>query len=425
MTIICSSYSTTISSSNSLVCGYLIKISDIRPTYEDIEVLIDNIQWVTFGNVAIQYNKVIFSFHLISKNIANNTAVIDMIESSNPCIGIVCPDTCVGVDLYAQQCMIDYDASNIPIGYTCVPDTLKNANDPLCSGTANAYIEFYIKPPSNKTIHDVYLLVTGMLSNIINVVTDTFSGITGVTYIDSIVIEEPTQNRVTYRVNYHDDNISLSQKTKSLLAPVVIPMWFLVTLIGGILITSGLLIYGYFFGEKKDFSRSDITKSGKDITNECAKNADIKYPNWKTNATEFNARVSALQICNISIGETLADPKYLDNPLLKTNAENTNAEMQKQIDCLNNGTCTINEAVAEVEKVVETVNNNYETIIEYYEQLDACFNIPFIGCMNTNELIVYGIVGIGGILVVSNILTSSSRGYNPIIIEKQSFMKQV
>ena len=427
MAIICSSYNTSISTSNRLVCGYLVKIYNMQPLYNDIiDIMIDDtVYWtISNGGDARQYLNVIFTFRLISKNIINNTAVIDIVESSNPCTGIICPDTCVEVDLYSQRCRIDYDASNIPVGYTCVPDTLKNANDSLCLGAANAYVEFYVKPPSNKTVHEVYLLVTEALNDIVSTVTDVFSGITGITYIDSIVIEEPTQNRVTYRVSYHDDNISLSQKTKSLIAPIVIPVWLLVTLIGGILITSGLLVYGYFFGEAKALSRSEVTTLGLDITNNCAKNADIKYPNWKTNITEFNARVSALQICNISVGETLADSEYLNNPELKTNAENTNDEMQKQIDCLNTGTCTITEAVAGVEKVVETINNNYETIIEHYEQLDACFNIPFIGCLNTNELIIYGIVGIGGVLVVSNILTSSNKGYSSIIIEKESTSKK-
>ena len=141
MTIICSSYSTSISGSNSLVCGYAIKVYDIKPSLDYISIQIDDVQFMSVytGYSAIQYGTVIFSLHLVSKNTSNGTAVIDMVVSDNPCNGITCPDVCVGNYLYTQRCSIDYDSQNIPTGYTCVPDILKTPN--TCS-LATHYIEY-------------------------------------------------------------------------------------------------------------------------------------------------------------------------------------------------------------------------------------------------------------------------------------------
>lgn len=404
-----------------MICGYAIRVYDIKSSSSNIDIQIDGGEIITVytGYSAHQYGSMIFSLHLVSKDTSNGTAIIDMVVSDNPCNSVSCSDICVGNDLYSQRCRIEYDSKNVPTGNTsCIQNILKNINDPLCLGTANMYIEFYVRPPSNKTISEVYSIITGLSSSIASTVVNVFSGISGVTYINSVIIEEPSLDRVTYRVNYHDDNISTT--ATRLIAPIVIPLWLLVTLIGGLLITSGLLIYGYFFSEKTSFTRSQVAEMGKDITNRCVTNCENSYPNWKTNTTEYTASVTCVKNCNKSVGDTLADSKYLNNPQIKIDAEETNAEMQKWVDCLNAGTCNIDQAVAGFEQTVTKINNNYNYTIETYKKLDACFNIPFVGCFNTNELVIYGIIALSGVLVVSSVVSSSNKG-SSVIIERDTY----
>lgn len=80
MATICGPITTTISYSNQLICGHLVKVASIEPYYETIEVMIDNQQIIPgIGNVSVS---IIPDFtkratiRLISKNPAAGTATI-------------------------------------------------------------------------------------------------------------------------------------------------------------------------------------------------------------------------------------------------------------------------------------------------------------------------------------------------------------
>lgn len=55
-----------------------------------------------------------------------------------PCAGIICPDICVGNDLYSQKCN--------PVDRSCVLDALKSTNAPECLATH--FLDIKIKPHS-------------------------------------------------------------------------------------------------------------------------------------------------------------------------------------------------------------------------------------------------------------------------------------
>lgn len=126
MGIICGTQVVAINtSSNTVACGHQIKIDDIRPGYSTIDVLIDGYLIVPqVGIAAIALDGNILTIRLLSKNESGGTASINFTVSTDPCVGIVCNNTCVGTDLYSQRCSVIYDGNSIPTGHECVHDQL-------------------------------------------------------------------------------------------------------------------------------------------------------------------------------------------------------------------------------------------------------------------------------------------------------------
>ncbi len=140
MTIICQ-LTDTISSVSKLMCNKLVRIYDIRPLYDTIDVLIEGMIFPQVGKNSAQVGSEIWTLQLISKNVSAGTAVLKLTISTNPCSGISCPDICVGNDLYYQNCSITYDADNIPIGHECIRGSLKQTNSATCIASTH-FIEY-------------------------------------------------------------------------------------------------------------------------------------------------------------------------------------------------------------------------------------------------------------------------------------------
>ena len=275
MGLICSSYNQTITTSNTLVCGYLIKISDMEPSLESIEILLDEIQWVGIGSGcnATQYNNVILSFHLVSKNINNNTAVIDLVESDNPCNSISCPDKCYGTDLYYERCTKTYDSDCIPTGYICEKDTLKKEDSPLCK-IATHVLDLTISPYSWYSPQGAAdYLITNLVS-INGMIVNWLTPFTGWTFIYTEIIIVGTN--VIIRVHLNDGStapapsiLSASNMNMQTLAVQlgIVEIGLIMAILGTICITVGIpaaiVLTTILTGTKdpaKQFTPEDVVK---------------------------------------------------------------------------------------------------------------------------------------------------------------------
>jgi hypothetical protein len=134
----------TISTVSILICGHLVKIFNQRVGSSTIDVQIDNQTFPQVGLMASHIGSEIWTLQLISKNDGAGTAVLKFTISDDPCIGVTCPDACIGSDLQHYTCDSLYDNNNIPIGHECVPDGSPIPNSPQCIQPSHAthYIEY-------------------------------------------------------------------------------------------------------------------------------------------------------------------------------------------------------------------------------------------------------------------------------------------
>jgi len=125
MAIICNESNVTINNSNKIICNILVRLSDIKPTQQTIDIIVNDSQLIPqVGVVAFlyYYDQYIVTVSLVSKDINNGTAVINFTLSHNPCWDASCPSQCIGSDLQKYKCHALYDINNIPTGYECIPD---------------------------------------------------------------------------------------------------------------------------------------------------------------------------------------------------------------------------------------------------------------------------------------------------------------
>jgi len=423
MAIICSSYNTSISTSNKLVCGYLVKIYNMQPLYNDIiDIMVDDtVYWtISTGGDARQYLNVIFTFRLISKNITNNTAVIDMVESSNPCTGITCPDTCVGVDLYSQRCRIDYDVSNIPVGYTCVPDTLKNENSSLCTSYTHI-LEFRIRPWGWYTPDGAASELIKKLNDINGWCLNLVSDFTDWEYIGTDIVNDGSD--VLLRCKFK--NILVTSKSiKPLVSNLVASI---ILVIGTLLLTLGSigLITGWKFLEPEvepDKSPTYVPPPKEQLPgiNNAINDADTNcLTGLPVDPTCANLNNYAICLDSVHIGVygTLKSvyPNFVEFQTTYNEYLNKYVELVSSCnpDIPGSTPSDIQQKIIKTQQdYIKELEEDFEKLQDLYESSLCCIELPYIGCIISKELCdtaktaAYVVVGGAVIYLGYNIYTS-------------------
>lgn len=256
MPIICQSNDVIISGSNSVVCGYAIKISNIHSDTEGIEVTIDDVEFfdITEGyNSKIMSNNVILSHHLVSKNINNNTAVINITTSTNPCDPNPCTD---------QICNIIYDVQRIPTGYECVHDV----------DTTTHFLDLIISPYSWYTPQGAADYLVTNLVGINGAIMNWLTPLTGWTFLHTEIITDGSN--VIIRVHLNDGSVALSptifsaSDIQTLAAPVAAAEIIILAAVAGVIFIAVGVVFAvtlikFSTGTKdveKQFTPEDVVK---------------------------------------------------------------------------------------------------------------------------------------------------------------------
>lgn len=443
MAIICSSYSTTISGSNSLVCGYYIKVYNINPPISELEILVNDIEIVdvSSGYNAYLHSNVIFSLHMVSKDIANNTAVIDMIVSDNPCIGVSCPDICVGNDLYTQRCNISYDLQRIPIGYTCVQDTIKTPNacshlecvNGICTtvtgvgtNTCNTpgsttecvvnytdTLEIGIRPWGWYTPQTAADKILTKIIDLNGAITNYLSSITGYTYVRTDISYDNTHVIISIRLNE-----TVSPAYSNGILPLI--GQFGVGLIAAIVFTTIVIGITEYANYKKTKTDGTVTSNPvdppppKEIEPEIEKTVGNQNNICLTGlppvptCADLSTYAICLKASHVGVYGTLTAVypnftefqitynKYLDiylNLVATCNPNvpgNTPQEIYQKI-------------IEEQAKYIIQIQDDFKKLQTLYEQSQCCIELPFFGCAinkgicDTAKTVAYVIVG--GIII--------------------------
>lgn len=247
MAIKCGPEQVTISGSDSLVCGYLIRILDIRPTSSQIEIMIGGwSQMVYTSGVTMVMGSEVWTLFLISKDTLAGTAVIKFTVSDNPCAGVTCPDTCVGQDLWSQRCDINYDSVLVPTGYSCELNALKEAGSLQCKTTTHV-LDLTISPYSWYTPQGAADYLITRLADINATIINWLTPFTGWTLTYTEIINDGVN--VVIRIHLNDGStqapprmLSTSNIQTLAIQLGLIEIGLLVVAIGVIFIGIGLIV---------------------------------------------------------------------------------------------------------------------------------------------------------------------------------------
>lgn len=163
---------------NISICGHLIKIYNIEPYYETIEVLIDNQQIIPgIGNVAVS----------------------------------LAPD-------FTKRAVISLLSKNAAAGSATIYFALEDIPPP--PPVAAYYLDFYVKPHSwydvNGAANEITLKISDISGSIINELSK--AGIIDWQYVSSEVIQETGANKVTIRTYW---NTASAMGIQILITPVL------------------------------------------------------------------------------------------------------------------------------------------------------------------------------------------------------------
>lgn len=158
MAVICGPVTRTISYLSQSICGHIVKVYDIKPFYETIEVLIDGQQIIPgIGSVSVRIDNQRVNISLITKNVPAGTAdIIFTLESIE-------------------------------------------APPPV---TATHHLDLYLKPYSWYSPQGVADYLLSNIAEINGRIINVFTGITGWQFVDSeIIIGEKAPDLITFRIN--------------------------------------------------------------------------------------------------------------------------------------------------------------------------------------------------------------------------------
>lgn len=360
----------TISAVSILVCDHLVKIYDQRVGQSTIDVQIAGQIFPQVGLLASHQGNEIWTLQLISKNDGAGTAVLKFTISNDPCIGVTCPDTCVGSDLQHYTCDSLYDSNNIPIGYECVPDGSPIPNSPACAATHN--LDIYVRPHSWYTPGGAASQITNILANVSGAIINGMAeaGLTNWAHLDTSIITET--DRVIIRVYLKEITPSLSFSTYPTLLStcptlsstcpeirtLALGPWVIIAIAIGVVIIGIGIIVGYalykaamtLLGET--YTKGQVGQYTNDILTKTITNCTTNYPTDPvgyancvksgiqsvTSAGQDFFNDSTIgqsgQTAASNINNCIADynnpssPKYHDSTILKTCVDTQNQNVQ-------------------------------------------------------------------------------------------------
>lgn len=285
MGIICQE-TNTISYVSQLICGKLVKIYDIKPTYSDIiDVWIDGEIVPGVGKFGKQLDSQYLTLQLISKNVPSGTAVLKLTVSTNPCSGVTCPDKCYGNDLYYQRCAVNTDADNIPTGtYECRKSSLKEVNSPRCVIPTHT-LDLIVKPwawysPDSAAI-DILTKISDINGAIINFFAE--YGIIDYQYLNTQVLTGSKAgyeaDKVIIRLNLKKTALGLDGLT-GLAVQLTAAQILLIGVAIGLIIAFIGVIVGYKFGLfRTGITNAELINAGKDYMNKQIDDCETKICN--------------------------------------------------------------------------------------------------------------------------------------------------
>lgn len=235
MAIICQQ-TATISSVTSLVCGKLVKIYDMRPSYITIDVLIEGQVSPQVGDNGFTIGNERYRLTLISKNVGAGTAVISLTIS-----------------------------------------TIEVTPPPVAEITH--HLDLIVKPYSWYSPDSAANDILGKLGDINGTLINLFSGVTDYEYVSTEILSNQPAGNVTIRVNLRQLSmmsmvaVPIAIQAGIVVAAVLLIIFFVGVISGWSFTLSGIIgqITGKKFTEKEvnDIVFDNVVK---DQLNECDKN---------------------------------------------------------------------------------------------------------------------------------------------------------
>lgn len=285
----------TISGINSLVCGKLVRIYDIRGNYETIDVLIEgqiSPQVGIVGN-AFTIGSERYLIQLVSKNVSAGTAVIQLTISDV----IVSP-----------------------------PPTIEPAY----------HLDFYVKPHSWYNVDSAASSIAVRLTDISGMIINEISkaGIIDWQYVKTEVIPEPGINRVTIRTYW---NSASAMGIEILVTPIMALALIVGTAIAIVILAIGIpYAYNLYKAEQTLVQHTSTDAEVGALLNDVIKK---EKDNCKANFPEdylgyANCVKSGIQ------SVTQAGGDFFDNPTIVSNGEAAASNIDSCIEQFNLGKIT-------------------------------------------------------------------------------------
>lgn len=345
MAILCGPVTDTISYVSKLICGRLVKISDIKPLYGTIDVLIDNQQVIPgIGSASVALIPDFTTratINLISKNVSTSTATISFTIES---IEVPPP-----VDISTHY--IEYNLSFLPSNFL----GLVGQNVSELSDTLGSYLPLpsnvsYTRSEYQNGIFRIYIHYTPILGMVV-----LESGM-----VEIVSMDIPTDLSLLAAAIAGILVFILLSRILVILGPWGLAGAAVVGVFAAIVtgfsvydITTGLSLFG-----KNEFTPDKQIKAIRDYSAEVRNRCIELYPGCNTG----NCSTINMQGYNKCIGAVnLA--QYTNDEQQKGTFDQTKYDASKTgilaIDtCLSSGTCTTQQAATSINDATKIVNDN-------------------------------------------------------------------
>lgn len=294
MMTICGPQIATIKFTDTIVCGKLIRITNIQSANSDlVDIMIEGeMQKAYMSGSALRRGAEIWTLYLISKNVPGVTADIKLTVSQDPCIDVPCPDICIDNNLWSQRCQINYDTNLLPISTTCIKGTLKQSGSPACQATH--FLDIVITPWSWYTPGGAVIEIIKKTTDINGALANLFAGITGWNYLGIDVLTQGEWVVVrTYLKELSVTETTGGSEVYAMIAPAALTILLeqiasIVIIVSAIIVVIGIIVGIYLvtsslqsvFG--KDFTKSEVGDNAVDTIAkaeaDCKKNFLPKDP---------------------------------------------------------------------------------------------------------------------------------------------------
>lgn len=315
MTIICGPVTGTISGSNSILCGKLIRISDIRQYYDTIDITIEGQNSPQVGDNSFTFNNERYRLRLISKNVGAFTAVVELTISTVPP-----PEKWRCSDPVTNTCIRDDTNGTYNNEAEC-----KAASSCQPSSNITHHLDLVVKPYSWYSPGGTADLIVTKLADVDGALANLFVDITDYQYINTEILSDVPTGKVTIRVNLKQ------MPVVGMVAPLLL---FIIPIVAKLLIV--LLFAGIITGWKFTLSGFITEITGKEYSKKevVAIVEDEVVPKQRENCRiNFAGDPDGLALCEKSVQSGAADG--LTDALGLTGTDATTLQVNSKIDsCL-------------------------------------------------------------------------------------------